>query len=326
MRKAPLIICLILMFFTQVSRATELSHKLSLKVHSSLSEEDIQLYVRAQLQEYILSKLGDEHTISNTVRFLNLDSQTLQALLNLSAQITFTDTIESNLQRFADSDFVQYTAHAKISSPVNISNKLRDSLDKNLLIFRISQLQKDKKEILTKLDKIFSYTDSINSTEIKNIIQILKLTTFLEEELKSYNGNLNNYNILLDKFEKNPTLLLYTISLNNALAEIYLYNDRAQKTLEVLDSMGENYNLYSVYLRIITALRRGEIYLANSVNEATLSSIEKSNYLYSNFIILRGTIAQLQENTPLMCDSYEEACLYNNCEPYYRVFEFCKQK
>ncbi len=326
MKKTSLFICFFLLIFSQVSIATELSHRLSLKVPSSLSEEEIQLYTRAQLQDYILSKLVTEHTIEQTIRFLNLDSETLQALLSLSTQIVFTDTIDNSLQRFADSDFVQYTAYANISSPTDTSNNLRKSLDKKLLLFQISQLEKDKKKILTKLEKSFSHSDSINEKQVKDIANLLILITSLEDEFKNNSGNLNNYNILLDRFEKNPTSIPYPISLNNALAEIYLYNDRAQKALEILDSMGENSNLYSEYLRVITALRRGEIYLAESINEASLSTMKKTDNLYSNFMILRGTIAQLQENTPLMCDSYEEACLYNNCEPYYRVFEICKQK
>ncbi len=308
-----------------------------------------QSLARRQLLEEIISTSQKKANIDKILHLSELDTESAKALLLMSIDRRFIDSLEKNLHNFTSHEY-RYTAQAKVLYGLETIKNIQSKLGESLLIYRLAELEKDTEHEVKSLIENISTLEKIakeNKAEkdidanIEAILikisadyEIYKALEYLTNELIYY-SNIHSSNA---KWEE-PEIIIEMIealqngsakkelptSINNILAEAYFYQGRPFKAFEVIEELKRNNkaNLFTEYLNILTALDRSEVEIAKIDLQKVKKDISDKDALYPNFLVLEGAIAQLQGNIENMCEAYENACIYNNCAPFQAVQSIC---
>ncbi len=321
--------------------------ELELYINENIDVKFAQIIARTELREKLIEEGLNSPDIKKIVKLANFDEDAAKALVAMSLDLKFHDKIKASSYYTAKAGSTEYVYKAEADFAVSetLILNMQNNLAKNLLIYRLIQVQKDLEDnfssIAVSLPIAQGKTKASTEDQIFAIIEkkteILDGLFYLFDELSHAQGNndktWNNPDIILEKLNSLEKMPSAPVSVLNTLAEIYLYIGRPQKALELLEKAykKENYaNLFTDYLNILIALSRNEITLAqNDIKKAKEkladNETKNSHFILPYFLVLEGATAQMTENFSLMCKAYEEACFYNNCAPYFAVQDICSK-
>lgn len=300
----------------------------TIEISPSLDKKLVKTLAKEELREKIISLTMQDKEIEpflNLIRGLGFNTQQVRTLVALSAEIHFFDSYSYENK---DENSYIYTIYASLENKDHLLSQLKININKYFLRFRTEEVEKERRYIRIKARNALSQIKqkqeiTINIALLEEYSQHLKVLDELYSYIKEIKATWENPEEKRRKLEKMRNLAHSSLPLSNALAEIYIYLDRPQAALDLLQEVKDSHSFFSEYLKVLIALRRGEIYLAKVDLKKSMELLEPTNELYRYFIVLQGSIAQIEGKIEEMCNSYKRACVYDICAPYFAVEALC---
>ncbi len=304
-----------------------------------LEKESILSIAKSELRNKLINEELKESEIEKIILLADFDEDSAKALMAMSLDIEFDDIVKIKEDKEKNTSIYQIKAF--IRNKAEIIPDMQENMAKNLLLYRLIQIEKDTEDLLKSIEESLTILNNSKNTEKENPIlklteekiQMLQALSYMFEELTNENSSEKTWENPDEVIALLEALVSYSkmpLSLLNSLAEVYLYSERPQKALQIIEEAHKKYkevNLFTDYLNILTALMRKETALAEIDVKNAMAKLD-ANVLYTNFmrpyfLVLQGAVAQTKEDFPNMCKAYEEACFYNHCAPYFAVQDTC---
>ncbi len=306
----------------QESKEIEIEVQINTLLESSLTRTLLQTL----LKEELISLMLKEDEFVNFFSLLNFSTEKKKALLSTLVELKYSDAIVST--KSSKKNVYFYTQSAKLINKAELVKQLPEMTKDIYLLLRLEEVENDR---IYSIKAVKNLLDDLNTAEkndfsvfaLENEIKTLYALNYLEAYLQELVFEMDFSREKQVELEHLMKYGKHTLSFSNALAEYYLFLDRPQAALDTLKNIKNIQSYFSKYLTILTAMRRGEIGLAELDLKEVLSKIDTKNDIYAYFIVLKGSIAQMKGLNAQMCQAYKLACTHNLCDAYNTMKEDC---
>ncbi len=300
--------------------------ELEVQINTLLESRFTRTLMHSLIKEDVINHLLKQEEIVHFFSPRSFSAEKQRALLSLLLELNYSDVVVSTKGGKKNGYF--YTLSAEIKNIKALIELMSEKLNDIYLLVRLEEVEKDRIYSIRAIKSLLEELNISQKTEfsvfaLENEIKTLEILNFLDGYLQELVFDMDFSKSKQNELEYMKKYGKHTLSFSNALAEYYLFLDRPQSALDTLKEIESIQSYFSKYLIILTAMRRGEIKLAELDLEKMLEEINKENDLYAYFIVLKGALAQMKGLNAQMCQAYKLACTHGLCEAYDTVSEDC---